>query len=752
MGELNCGSVEGRSCYNSAVLYLKMLLRNGVLIMLLIIPYFVNSSFFPSRQDGSRQESSRLNSFSGNSFNQPLKLSSARKSSEQFRSSNFGGRVEADTVDAETEQTVAEEEVRLRPDLELEQSIQGQVAEAIVRNSLINAIKPFTQSPRLDTTKKPVVRPPPPKPRILPTIVRNPTTTTTPPAIREPVTESRASDSRSINRRVVFPSSLAARRVAGGSKVVPPRDDVKLRAPESIKAKVVAEVDDMMKKHSQKMKVKLPRTRIEEIDREVHIARKNAEIENERLKAELDELRSKLLETENSLRSRIRSQSESITEKTRLNNLLNLIEKETSQLSVDKSVAKKTESRVTKQKSRFAPRGNAVTYEAGNFFSRGIDNSPRHPANKDSMVEIDGVEFPKFSRMIKNTGLSLLAEDELAVPVEAIVPPPSRRRTSQAKPRTPPRRHQQHQAPQVVKKSKPEPAVQGFKVKGDTSNRIIFLNIADLGLTASNDRPIKLGNSELVPVDGLTDFSDPSNLQPGKPMNIDAVDKMVTTHLQHNTQPRQPVNLPDFSHPLENFRGANNFAPDSRQTVNRRPQTTQSVVRKQPVQFFNKFEDGRLGKPQQQQQQPQQQTPTSRSSQQSLPPRQSGSRLPVQQQPSNNEKLSNFTQQQSFNQQTQKQQQQPQNNFQSQPQQQFNRFQPQQQQNRFQPQQQQNRFQPQQQNNNFRSQQQQQTPQFQPQQQTPQFQPQQQQPPQFQPQQPQQSVEEALKAPKFPSA
>merc|ERR1719186_996156 len=198
---------------------------------------------------------------------------------------------------------------------------------------------------------------------------------------------------------------------------------------------------------------------------------------------------------------------------------------------------------------------------------------------------------------------------------------------------------------------------------------------------------------------------------------------MVTTHLQHNTQPRQPVNLPDFSHPLENFRGANNFAPDSRQTVNRRPQTTQSVVRQQPVQFFNKFEDGRLGKPQQQ---PRQQTPTfrssptprqgkstsldtnfgsfpSRSSQQSLPPRQSVSRLPVQQQPSNNEKLASFTQQQSFNQQTKTQQQQPPNNFQSQPQQQFNRFQPQQQQNRFQPQQQQTRFQPQQQNNNFKS-------------------------------------------------
>merc|ERR1711887_517566 len=475
------------------------------------------------------------------------------------------------------------------------------------------------------------------------------------------------------------------------------------------------------------MGTKLPASRIEEIDREVHEARQNAEIENEKLKAEIDELRTKLLETEKSLRSRIRSsQSESVSEKTRLNNLLNLIQKETAQLGSGKSVAQKSDSRVSNQVSRFAPRGKAETFVSGSFFNPRIDNTPTRPSKKDSMVEVEGVEFPKFSRMVKNTGLRILAEDERAIPVEAIVPQPTRSRTSVARPRTRPS-PRRHQAPQVLKKSKPEPAVQGFKVKGDTSNRIIFLNIADLGLTASNDRPIKLGNSELVPVDGLTDFSDPSNLQPGKPMNIDAVDKMVTTHLQHNTQPRQPVNLPDFSHPLENFRGANNFAPDSRQTVNRRPQTTQSVVRQQPVQFFNKFDDGRLGNPQQQQQQPQQQTPTSRSSptrrqgkstsldtnfgsfpsrssQQSLPPRQSVSRLPVQQQPSNNEKLPSFTQQQSFDQQTKTQQQQPPNNFQSQPQQQFNRFQPQQQQNRFQPQQQQNRFQPQQQNNNFRSQ------------------------------------------------
>merc|ERR1719233_229384 len=226
------------------------------------------------------------------------------------------------------------------------------------------------------------------------------------------------------------------------------------------------------------MKTKLPASRIEEIDREVHVARQNAEIENEKLKAEIEELRTKLLETENSLRSRIRSsQSESVSEKTRLNNLLNLIQKETAQLDSGNSVAKKSDSRVSNQVSRFAPRGKAETFVSGSFFNPRIDNTPTRPSKKDSMVEVEGVEFPKFSRMVKNTGLRILAEDERAIPVEAIVPQPSRSRTSVARPRTPPRRHQ---APQVVKESKPEPAVQGFKVKGDTSNRIIFLNIADL--------------------------------------------------------------------------------------------------------------------------------------------------------------------------------------------------------------------------------------------------------------------------------
>merc|ERR1712142_626187 len=273
-------------------------------------------------------------------------------------------------------------------------------------------------------------------------------------------------------------------------------------------------------------------------------------------------------------------------------------------------------------------------------------------------------------------------------------------------------------------------------------------------------KPIKLGNSELVPVDGLTDFSSPANSQPGKPMNIDAVDKMVTTHLQHNTQPRRPVSLPEFSQPLDNFRGAttrsnyNNFAPTSRQITSRRPTIT--AVRKQPVQFFNKFDDGGLDNSQQLQQQDGQQPPTftssqsprqgkattldnnfgsfpSRSSQSSLPSRQTVSRPPVQQQQQQqqpSEQLPSFTRFTS-NQQSQTQQ--------------LSNFQPQQQ-NSFQPQQQQNSFQSQQPQQKTRFQPQQQQTRFQPQQQQTRVQPQQQQTPQFQPQQQTQSVEEAYKA------
>merc|ERR1712200_62874 len=271
-------------------------LRNGVLIILLIIPYFVSSSFFPNRRvGGSRQVSSRGSSVTGNSFGEK----SERKSTEPFRSSHFAAKDDkvSEDADAAIEQTVDEEAVRLRPALELEQSIQGQVAEAFVRDSLINAIRPFTEPPTSDTTtKRLLVRPPSPRPRTLPTIARSRQATKTSEPIREPVSVSRdprpitdfAPDSRPIIRRIVFPS-LAATRVDTDSETK--QKDDKFKLPKSIKANVAAEVDNMIKKHDDKMKTKLPASRIEEIDREVHVARQNAEIENEKLKAEIDELR-----------------------------------------------------------------------------------------------------------------------------------------------------------------------------------------------------------------------------------------------------------------------------------------------------------------------------------------------------------------------------------------------------------------------------------------------------------------------------
>merc|ERR1719432_727126 len=77
-------------------------------------------------------------------------------------------------------------------------------------------------------------------------------------------------------------------------------------------------------------------------------------------------------------------------------------------------------------------------------------------------------------------------------------------------------------------------------------------------------------------------------------MNIDAVDKMVSTHLQQNFDSRRPIDLPAFRNPIDAFRG-----PSSRNTLTRNPSGSRFVVteseskkpalRKQPV-FFSKFD------------------------------------------------------------------------------------------------------------------------------------------------------------------
>ncbi len=120
--------------------------------------------------------------------------------------------------------------------------------------------------------------------------------------------------------------------------------------------------------------------------------------------------------------------------------------------------------------------------------------------------------------------------------------------------------------------------------------------MAELGLTLGPGRTLKLGNSELIPVDS-------SSAEPRGPpqfgdrfMNVDAVDKMVTTHLQHNAPDHLPVNLPAFRNPLDDVRTLpqqvrGRLAPAGNRFESAREAQTLPQARKQPVFFSNRFDD-----------------------------------------------------------------------------------------------------------------------------------------------------------------
>ena len=428
-----------------------------------------------------------------------------------------------------------------------------------------------------------------------------------------------------------------------------------LRVPVTIKKEVETEVETMMKKHSANLRSKTYSPRVIKLEKEVTVARLNTArasvsrdnserinyasarqndrtlsavrsennkvtlenerilSDNERLNSELEELRAKLLKAERSLMSRIEdSRSEdspkAVTERQRLSDLLSLVEKETAQVTQS---YRKTKKKSKKSKKNKKTEDKAQVYRPSNFFAnaRNIDVIPiREPAvqqsgrqdpfqrfsgNPRSRVKVEDVEVPRFSKMVKNVGLRILAEDEHAVPAREIAFP------SRTNPRTSITQHgRNRQNAPVTRKPTPGPgpAIQGFKIKGDTSNRIIFLNIAELGLKYTEGNTLKLGNNDLVPVDGLTDFADTLEAPRGrgKVMNIDAVDKMVSTHLQQNFNSRRPIDLPAFRNPIDAFRG-----PSSRNTLTRNPSGSRFVVteseskrpalRKQPV-FFSKFD------------------------------------------------------------------------------------------------------------------------------------------------------------------
>ena len=78
-------------------------------------------------------------------------------------------------------------------------------------------------------------------------------------------------------------------------------------------------------------------------------------------------------------------------------------------------------------------------------------------------------------------------------------------------------------------------------------------------------------------------------------MNIDAVDKMITTHSQHNALEHRPVNLPAFRNPLDvrtspqQVRGR--LQPAGNRFESAREAQTKPQARKQPIFFTNKFDE-----------------------------------------------------------------------------------------------------------------------------------------------------------------
>eukprot|EP00088_Acartia_fossae_P054667 TRINITY_DN62_c0_g1_i9.p1 TRINITY_DN62_c0_g1~~TRINITY_DN62_c0_g1_i9.p1 ORF type:complete len:870 (-),score=216.01 TRINITY_DN62_c0_g1_i9:93-2702(-) len=198
-----------------------------------------------------------------------------------------------------------------------------------------------------------------------------------------------------------------------------------------------------------------------------------------------------------------------------------------------------------------------------------------------SRVNLDGFEVPKFSKMVKNHGVHLREQDDSFTPVEDL-----------------------EEVVQLEQKLEvPTSEVQGFRVQGDRSNRVIFLNVAALGYDSSRGGLLKFGDSVLVPIE-QDDFEDPAQL------NLDANHKMVSTNRLHPNNVHQRVNLPEFrsvdrlvqltrakANQVQLSRARNNqLQADQTQSRTGRllkPSPSQAVnqahPRAKPIQFFSRF-------------------------------------------------------------------------------------------------------------------------------------------------------------------
>merc|ERR1719283_531215 len=158
-------------------------------------------------------------------------------------------------------------------------------------------------------------------------------------------------------------------------------------------------------------------------------------------------------------------------------------------------------------------------------------------------VQLDGVQVPSKSKMIKNHHVNLLPNYEHHISENKISPTSfNQPDQSLSTARRPIGASKSYSKPAEITPVKSS-VVQGFRVRGDTSNRIVFLNVDELGFNVDAGS-LKLGNSELIPVDGLTSFADAEESDKGQgSMTKDAVDKMVSTHLQHDSSIHEPAEL-----------------------------------------------------------------------------------------------------------------------------------------------------------------------------------------------------------------
>jgi len=195
-------------------------------------------------------------------------------------------------------------------------------------------------------------------------------------------------------------------------------------------------------------------------------------------------------------------------------------------------------------------------------------------------VQLDGVQVPSKSKMIKNHHVNLLPNYEHHISENKISPTSfnqpdqslstARRPTATTTARRPIGASKSYSKPAEITPVKSS-VVQGFRVRGDTSNRIVFLNVDELGFNVDAGS-LKLGNSELIPVDGLTSFADAEESDKGQgSMTKDAVDKMVSTHLQHDSSIHEPAELLNIQDTRQFFGAHSTSIPKSSKQSNYRP-------------------------------------------------------------------------------------------------------------------------------------------------------------------------------------